>query len=140
LLHAVLDDRDLSDDINADPLGDLAEQVGKVAARFERAPDQIGMFAILLAENLDPSAPLRERLLARHRSAADLITDNIQRGQREGRYRADLDPSVKAREILAFVTGMEMSWLLDRSIPLTEIFREYAASLAQALAPSSSTS
>jgi len=140
LLYAVLDDRDLSDDVHADVYGDLPEQVERVAERFVRSPDQIGMFAILLVENLDPGAVVRGRLLGRYRSAVGLVTDNIVRGQREGRYRADLDPSVKAREILAFITGMEMSWLLDPSIPLVEIFRGYAGCLARELAPCSGAS
>jgi hypothetical protein len=32
---------------------------------------------------------------------------------------------------------METLWLLDRSIPLTEVFKEYAASLARDLTPRS---
>ena len=31
----------------------------------------------------------------------------------------------KAVEIIAFLNGMETSWLLDPSIPLTEVFQEY---------------
>ncbi|HKS98612.1 MAG TPA: TetR family transcriptional regulator [Rugosimonospora sp.] len=140
LLHAVLDDRDTYDDVNADVMGDLPAQVAKVADRFLGAPQQVGMFTILLVENLDPEAPLRERLLGRYRSATELIADNIRQGQREGRYRADLDPPVKAGEILAFITGMEMSWLLDPSIPLAAVFQGYAASLARDFSPRSRSS
>jgi AcrR family transcriptional regulator len=140
LLLAVLDDRDTYDDVHADVWGDLPDQVERAAERFLRVPDLVGMFAILLVENLDPDAPLRARIVRRNRSAVELIAENIRRGQRDGRYRPDLDPSVKAREILAFVTGMEMSWLLDPSIPLTEIFKGYASSLARDLAPSSGAS
>jgi hypothetical protein len=42
-------------------------------------------------------------------------------------------------EILAFINGMETLWLLDPSIPLTEVFKGYAESLARELAPPSST-
>lgn len=135
LLYAVLDDRDAYDDVNADTQGDIPEQVGRTANRFHGAPDLIGMFAIVLVENLDPDAPLRERLLGRYRASVDMIADGIRHGQQEGRYRTDVDPRVKAREILAFITGMEMSWLLDRSIPVSEVFQEYATSLARQLAP-----
>jgi hypothetical protein len=37
---------------------------------------------------------------------------------------------VKATEIVAFLNGMETSWLLDPSILLTDVFREYTGSLA----------
>jgi AcrR family transcriptional regulator len=135
LLNAVLDDRDVYDDVNADTMGDIPEQVAKAANRFRGAPDLIGMFAIVLVENLDPQTPMRERLLSRYRSSIDMIADGIRLGQDDGRYRTDLDPRVKAMEILAFITGMEMSWLLDRSISVAEVFQEYSTSLARQLAP-----
>jgi hypothetical protein len=52
-----------------------------------------------------------------------------------------VDPAVKAAEIVAFIYGMETSWLLDPSVPLTEVLREYTGSLARQLVlkPCSST-
>jgi hypothetical protein len=44
-----------------------------------------------------------------------------------GRHR----PGPEAVEIIAFVNGMESSWLLDPSIPLADTFTEYAASIAR---------
>ena len=38
-------------------------------------------------------------------------------------------------EILAFINGMETLWLLDPSLPLTEVFKGYAESLGRELAP-----
>ena len=141
LLHAVLDTRDADDDANADREGDILEQLERVTERFRRSPGLIGIFTVLLSENLDPEAPLHVRFLTRDRAAVDTVAEGIRRGQRDGRYRTDLDPAVKAREIVAFLYGMETSWLLDPSIPLTEVFHEYTSSLARQLAlnPPSST-
>jgi AcrR family transcriptional regulator len=136
LLHAVLDARDADDLAAADFRGDTIEQLNNVTERFERSPEQIGMFTVLLTENLDADAPLHERFLNRYKLSVEIIAKGIRRGQREGRYRADLDPAVKAAEIVAFITGLETSWLLDPSIPLTEVFREYTSSLARRLASS----
>ncbi len=135
LLHAVLDARDLDDDLHADRTGDLVGQVVQVADRFARAPELMGTFTVLLAENILPDAPLHDRMLARHRAATDIVADLIRRGQAEGRYRADIDPAIKAIEILAFVHGMETTWLLDPSIPLTDVFKQYAETLARDFAP-----
>jgi AcrR family transcriptional regulator len=135
LLNAVLEARDTDDDLHADIEGDIIEQIERVVDRFHRAPELIGMFSVLLVENLDPEAPLHDRLLARQQAAVQITADGILRGQRSGRFRADLDPAVKAVEIIAFITGMETSWLLDPSIPLTEVFQEYTRSLARQLAP-----
>ncbi|GLB83365.1 TetR/AcrR family transcriptional regulator [Mycobacterium kiyosense] len=131
LLHAVLDARDLDDDTHSDRGGDLLGEIAQVADRFNRAPELVGTFTVLLVENIDPDAPLHDRLVTRQRDATEIVAAAIRRGQADGRYRADIDPTVKAVEILAFTHGMEMTWLLDPSIPLAEVFKEYAESLAR---------
>jgi AcrR family transcriptional regulator len=138
LLNAVLDARDFDDELHADyRSGDLVTELSRVPERFDRAPELVGTFTVLLVENIAPDAPLHDRLYKRLRDATDIITHLITRGQQDGRYRTDLDAANKAVEILAFINGMETLWLLDRSIPLTEVFKEYAESLARDLAPRS---
>ena len=134
LLHAVLDARDADDLAHVDITGGVVEQLERVTERFERSPGLIGLFTVLLTENLDPDAPLHDRFLGRYQDAVAIVTEGIRRGQNAGRYRTDLDPAVKAVEIIAFLYGMETSWLLDPSIPLTDVFRGYASTLARELA------
>jgi AcrR family transcriptional regulator len=138
LLHALLDVRDADDDSHADRAGDLIAEITAVADRFYRAPQLVGTYSLLLAESIDPEAPLHDRLVARYEGAVDIITELIRQGQRAGRYRMDMDVTVKALQIIAFITGMETTWLLNPSIPLTEVFKEYAESLARDMAPPSS--
>ncbi|KWX24426.1 MULTISPECIES: TetR/AcrR family transcriptional regulator [Mycolicibacterium] len=137
LLNAVLDARDDDDDAHADRSGDLADEIKRVAERFVRAPELVGTFTVLLVENIQPDAPLHDRLLKRQQDARDIVADIIRRGQLSGRYRTDFDPVTKAVEILAFVNGMETSWLLDPSLPLADVFKGYAEMLAREIeAPS----
>ncbi|WP_241385056.1 TetR/AcrR family transcriptional regulator [Rhodococcus sp. CH91] len=133
LLHAVLDARDNDDDARVDRTGDLVDQIRKIPRRFEESPELVGMYAVLLIENLEPDAPLHERLRGRYQTALDTVEAGIRRGQRAGRYRTDVDPAIKAVEIVAFLNGMETSWLLDRSLPLTAIFEDFIQSLEQQL-------
>lgn len=140
LLHAVLDARDADDDARVDRTGDPIEQIRKLPKRFAESPDLVGMYAVLLIENLEPDAPLHDRLLGRYRAALDTLEAGIRRGQRAGRYRTDVDPAVKAVEIVAFLNGMETSWLLDRSLPLAKIFEDYIQSLEQQLMPAGTSS
>jgi AcrR family transcriptional regulator len=136
LLNAVLDARDADDEIHADyRSGDLIAELSRVPERFERAPELIGTFTVLLVENIAPDAPLHDRMHKRYRDAIDIITEIIKRGQSDGTFRPDFDAVTKAVEILAFINGMETLWLLDRSIPLTEVFKGYAESLGRELAP-----
>ena len=140
LLNAVLDARDEDDAVHADyQSGDLITELSRVPERFDRAPELVGTFTVLLVENIAPDAPLHDRLHKRYRAAIDILTEIIGRGQRLGKYRLDFDAAKKAVEILAFINGMETLWLLDPSIPLTEVFKGYAESLAVDLASRSST-
>jgi AcrR family transcriptional regulator len=140
LLNAVLDARDADDEIHADyRSGDLISELSRVPERFDRAPELVGTFTVLLVENIAPDAPLHDRLHKRYRDAVDIITSLIKRGQQDGQYRNDFDAANKAVEILAFINGMETLWLLDRSIKLTELFKGYAESLGRELAPRNST-
>ncbi|MGE2720532.1 TetR/AcrR family transcriptional regulator [Mycolicibacterium celeriflavum] len=139
LLNAVLDARDADDAIHADyRSGDLVTELGRVPERFDRAPELVGTFTVLLVENIAPDAPLHDRLVKRYRDAVDIITGIIERGQESGKYRSDLDAATKAVEILAFTYGMETLWLLDPSIQLAEVFKGYAESLGRELAPRTS--
>jgi AcrR family transcriptional regulator len=135
LLHAVLDARDSYDDAHADRSGDLLDQLVRAGDRFLQAPDLVGLFAVLLVENLEPDAPLHDRLLYRYQISLDAVTECIRRGQRSGQFRSDIDAARKAVEVIAFINGMETSWLLDPSIPLREVFHDYVQSLARQLEP-----
>ncbi|HEX7428128.1 MAG TPA: TetR family transcriptional regulator [Mycobacterium sp.] len=139
LLNAVLDARDEDDGAHADYLsGDLITELRRVPERFERAPELIGTFTVLLVENIAPDAPLHDRMHQRYRAAIDIITNIVERGQRDGKYRQDIDAATTAVEILAFINGMETLWLLDPSIPPMDVFKGYAESLGRHLAPGSS--
>jgi AcrR family transcriptional regulator len=135
LLNAVLDARDADDDTHADRSGDLVTEICRVAERFDRAPELVGTFTVLLIENIDPEAPLHDRLVKRQQAAVDIVAELIGSGQRAGRYRQDFDPAIKAVEILAFVNGMETAWLLNPSIPLADVFKGYAETLARDFEP-----
>ncbi|CAA0127777.1 HTH-type transcriptional repressor KstR2 [Mycolicibacterium vanbaalenii] len=135
LLNAVLDARDADDDMHADRSGDLIAEICRVAERFDRAPELVGTFTVLLVENIAPDAPLHDRLLTRQREAVKIVAQLIENGQRAGRYRTDFDPAIKAVEILAFINGMETAWLLDPSIPLAEVFKGYGEALARDFTP-----
>jgi len=133
LLHAVLDARDAQDEAIADLDGDLEAQLRSMRKRFDRAPGVVGTFIVLLCESLDPDAPLHERFLRRYRTGLAMIAAGVRRGQQAGRYRADVDPDVKAREVLAVLYGIEASWLLDPAMPVAEVYTGYTSGLLEEL-------
>jgi AcrR family transcriptional regulator len=140
LLHAVLDARDTQDEAIADLDGNLESQLRSISRRFDRTPGMVGLFIVLLCESLDPDAPLHERFLRRYRTGAAMIASGIRRGQRAGQYRADVDPEVKAREVLAVLYGLEATWLLDPATPVSEVLGGYTTALVRELEAGGSSS
>ena len=61
LLNAVLDARDADDDLHADRSGDLVTEICRVAERFDRQPELVGTFTMLLIENVAPGSGRRPR-------------------------------------------------------------------------------
>ena len=134
LLNAVLDARDADDEIHADyRSGDLVTELGRVPERFDRAPELVGTFTVLLVENIAPDAPLHDRLHHRYREAVEHHRDLINEVRATGCTAQTVDAANKAVEILAFINGMEILWLLDPTIPLVEVFKGYAESLGARL-------
>ena len=90
---------------------------------------------VLRTENLDPGEPLHDYFVEGNDRVRALIAGEIRRGQEAGEVRGDVDPDVKAVEILAFSIGIETQWLLQPdSIDRTTVFRSFLRSLLRDLA------
>ena len=119
--------------------GDLVVDLGSGDGRIVIAAAR-NFGARGLGIELDAALVEKSRQAARAAAVADrvsfvqgdvLVADIIRRGQLAGRYRTDFDAAIKAVEILAFINGMETSWLLDPSLPLTDVFKSYAEMLGR---------
>ena len=141
LLNAVLDARDADDDTHADyRSGDLITELSRVPERFDRAPEldrHLHGAARREHRARRPAARPPAQAVSRRRSTSSPRSSSAVSATDS--YRPDFDAASKAVEILAFINGMETLWLLDPSIPLTEVFKGYAESLGRELAPRSST-
>jgi AcrR family transcriptional regulator len=91
---------------------------------------------VLRTENLDPGEPLHDYFVEGNSRVRELIAGEIRRGQQTGEVRTDVDPEVKAVEILAFNIGIETQWLLEPdTIDRATVFRSFLRSLLRDLAP-----
>ncbi|MBS2538046.1 TetR/AcrR family transcriptional regulator [Catenulispora sp. NF23] len=135
LLRAVIEQRDAdSRAIVADlaALGGLAaiEGMPGFARRNQADPHLVRLFAVLVAENLDPDDPAHEQLAERYRRLRHAIADMIRRAQSAGEMRRDVDPHAKSVEIVAFIDGLHTQWLLDPAdIDLVAMVEAYAREL-----------
>ncbi|MFI6984389.1 TetR/AcrR family transcriptional regulator [Embleya sp. NPDC050154] len=140
LLRAVVEHRDLQSQAFA---RDIAEVGGLQALRempafAHRNRDQPGLaklFAVLLAENLDPGDPEHDFFVRRYRDMRTVVAGMIRDGQHGGEMRPDVDPQLKAIEILATLDGIASQWLLDpEMVDLVVCIEEYSRTLIRDLA------
>jgi AcrR family transcriptional regulator len=139
LLHAVLDVLDEQDSISPPPTSihflDIFDGIVQLVRAWLDEPDLIGMFTVLLIENLTEGAPLHDRLLLRYQGTRAIARESLRQAQENGEIRADVDVDAKAVEIFAFLNGLETSWLLDRSIPIENTVAQWAKDQRRALMP-----
>jgi AcrR family transcriptional regulator len=136
LLHAVMARREELIERQAGEFeGRGIAALRKIRDPFE--PEVLTRLAtVLRAENFDPSGPLHDYFVERNERIRALLAGEIRRGQETGEIRADVDPDVKAMEILAFNIGIETQWLLEpQTIDRAKVFRSFLRSLLRDLAP-----
>lgn len=129
LLHAALDVRDERDAVSRGPEWQGLEFLDAIVERiggWRAEPDMVGMFTLLLVENLGEHAPLRDRLAERYELVRKEYADAIRSAQANGTARPDIDADLKAIEVIAFLNGLETSWLLNPSIPVERVADAWA--------------
>ncbi len=112
LLHAVMARRDqIIEGLAADFEGTGIAGLTKLRTPFE--PETLTrLMTVLRAENLGPGDPLHDYFAKGQQRAQAVLAAEIRRGQESGDIRSDIDPDVKAVEIVAFAIGIETQWLL----------------------------
>ena len=89
---------------------------------------------VLQAENLNPGDPLHDYFDLRMRLARAFFADELRAALEHGEVRADLDPDLKAAEILAFIMGVQVQWLMNPDlIDPDQLYAAYARSLVEDL-------
>jgi AcrR family transcriptional regulator len=141
LLHAVIDQRDGASIQFVEELLSLGgiralEQLPSYAERNLRSPYLARLFSVLVAENLHPDDPAHDHFVERYRNLRRLIEETIIEGQASGEFAGDVDPKFKAVEILSFIEGTNVQWLLDpEAIDLLAVTEGFARDLIRSLTP-----
>jgi AcrR family transcriptional regulator len=87
----------------------------------------LGMNTVVLGENVSPDTDLHPRLVDGYRTTIDRVTATLRSAQQRGEMRDDIDPQLKAMEIIAFCYGLEAAWLVDPTIPVADAATRWAA-------------
>ena len=142
LLQAVMEHRDADSEAYAKEL--LKQNVQAVLdalpefARLNRdQPELPKLFTVLVAENLEEDGPAHNHFVRRYRSLRGIVATIIRKGQQQGYTRTDVDPDMKAAEIIGALDGLQTQWLLDpEEIDIVAAVSAYAVALRKALSTS----
>lgn len=104
-------------------------------ARFNAAnPNLARLFTVLEAENLTPGDELHEHFRARRRGLHDLLVALITTAVGAGDARPDVDAATKADEMIAFMDGAQIQWLMDpERVDLVALYECYTDALVREL-------
>jgi AcrR family transcriptional regulator len=145
LLQAVIDERDRRfwRDTAATWEGreglDALRELPKLAEWNTANRELTKLFATLEAENLDPDQDAHEFFVQRQRRVRRRIRRAIETGQRSGEIHAGVDARVKADEVVSFMTGAQLGWLLDPTLDMVAVFESYTQGLVLALSTGTRT-
>ena len=96
-----------------------------VADVMERQRGLAALHTVLQAENLEPDGPAHAYFLGRSRFACQWVTQLLREGQTRGEVRQDISCRAKAQELVAFLEGASVLWLLDDNVSLADLYATY---------------
>jgi AcrR family transcriptional regulator len=143
LLRAVVARRDAEEASVIDgsvPLTGLAaiQALARLGSQLVAQPLYPRLFTVLIAENLDPQDPLHGYFVARNQRMRGGLARAIREGQKQGEIRADIDADRIAAEVMSFIVGTQVQWLLDPdAIDVNGTYERYLARLLADIAVTS---
>jgi AcrR family transcriptional regulator len=140
LLLAVIAERDrraadtpvVTDDRRG--LDALASTV-RFARQSEAERGLAALHTVLQVESLEADAPTHGYFLGRSRFVRAAVAELLREAKSLGEVRAEVDCEAKAVEIIAFLEGAAVVWLLDPEVSLVDLYTNYFEDLRRSLAP-----
>jgi AcrR family transcriptional regulator len=88
------------------------------------------LFVVLIAENLQPRDPLNAYFRTRSGEVRRFVADAVSTGQDDGEIRPDADPDAIAIEVVGFIAGISVQWVLHpEAVDLAGGYRQYVERL-----------
>lgn len=140
LLLAVVAERDKAERADAEKLAhitglDFLKRLPRAGETLISEPIFARLFTVLIPENLDPGEPLNDYFVGRYSRSRTRIATAIIEGQRSGEIEKSLDPELISTEVLAFMVGIQIQWLLDPDeVRLTETYVQFTNDLIERIA------
>jgi hypothetical protein len=107
----------------------------RIAELCEDEPGLAALHTVLQAESFEPGTPAHEYFRERAMVVLATLEQGLRAAQRLGTVRADIDCKAKSNEFAAFLEGASVLWLLDGSVSLVELYRNYIEAFLETILP-----
>lgn len=137
LLLAVIEYRDVrAAQLGTDlwPIGRLGwheslTELVRFAEMAEAEPGLAALHTVLQIENLEPDDLAYEYFQARSRRGQAWVRRMLEAAQEAGEVRPDIDVHAKTVEIVTFLEGAAVMWLMNRHLSIVDLYRTYLSSV-----------
>ncbi|MCA0294885.1 MAG: TetR/AcrR family transcriptional regulator [Actinobacteria bacterium] len=129
LLAAVLEARDAEDRARFTPYARSSGSIGVLRGMVDLAehnqlvPGLIELFVRLSTEAASPDHPAHDYFRRRYARIRRTTAQALAAAVADGHLRDDLDPATAALRLTALMDGLQLQWLLDRSIGMAGAIR-----------------
>ncbi len=106
---------------------DPVERLVSIMTHNASVPGLIELYATLMAAASDPDHPAHDYMAQRLVAAREQVEHGIRELQRDERVPLTVDPTTAAFSIVAATEGIQLHWLLDRSIDMGARVRDACA-------------
>jgi hypothetical protein len=88
------------------------------------------LFTVLIGENLDAEDPLNAYFRSRSQDVRGFVANAVRTGQADGEIRGDVDPERTATEVVGFIAGISVQWVLHpEAVDVPTGYRQYVGRL-----------
>lgn len=91
----------------------------------ESVPGLIELYTVLCGESVTDDYPGREYFVSRFARVRGEYAEELRALHKAGRLRPGVDPDRAAASIIALWDGIQLQWLLDKSIDMSACLRDY---------------
>ena len=135
LIAEVIRERDAQDAANFGAEADDMLGLLRMSMRHnENVPGLVELYSRLVVEAESHEHPAHSYVRDRYERTADSVVEAVRARQAAGTLDPNLDPVVLARLMIALSDGLQLQWMYDRTIDMTEAF-DLVLALVQPASP-----
>ncbi|WP_233188142.1 TetR/AcrR family transcriptional regulator [Actinomyces qiguomingii] len=110
----------------------LLEALPLVMEHNATIPGLIQLDTVMRAEAINPEHPAHDYIAGLTRRFRSAVRADLEGEREAGRLREDVDLDLAAVELVSLIEGLQAEWLLDRSVDMAAVLRDFAERLRRA--------